>query len=203
MDAAGDNEAVWVMRPTGPWGDYGRILVHGMSSHLARVEGRLQLERTAPIVPPLSLPGIGHVVVTAALREQLENAKIAGMTFRALDKAHVVHLDWSAWDRSAADPAVHPASGEPEDYVLARPHDEAAAASLGDLWELVPYVGGRADRSTVSEGPRRYRYTLRPGTKPAADIFRAENMRAVFVTERLRRVLDGLVGGVVEFHPVG
>ena len=118
MDSVGPNEAIWVMRPTGPRGDYGRILVHGMSSHLARVEGRLQLERTAPFVPPLSLPGIGHVVVTAALREQLESEKIAGMTFRALDKARIVHLDWSGWDSAAEGPAVFPPSGEPEDYVL-------------------------------------------------------------------------------------
>jgi hypothetical protein len=29
-----------------PWGDYGRILVHGMSKHRGRKEGQIQLERT-------------------------------------------------------------------------------------------------------------------------------------------------------------
>ena len=132
------------MRPTGPWGDYGRILVPACPATWRASRGGSGSSARRRFVPPLSLPGIGHVVVTAALRGQLENAKISGMTFRALDKARMVHLDWSGWDSAAKGPAVFPASGEPEDYVLARPHDEAAAAALGEVMgaRAAPWAAG-------------------------------------------------------------
>ncbi len=36
------------------WGDYGDILQHGITAHLARVGGRLSLERTGPYMPPVN-----------------------------------------------------------------------------------------------------------------------------------------------------
>src|SRR5262249_4504338 len=50
--------------PESPWGDYCEILVQGMSTHLPRKNGLIQLERTGPFVPPISFPGIADVVVT-------------------------------------------------------------------------------------------------------------------------------------------
>ena len=44
---------IWVLRKAYPWSDYGSILVHGMSGHLARSAGRIQSERTGPFIPPL------------------------------------------------------------------------------------------------------------------------------------------------------
>jgi hypothetical protein len=195
-------DSLWVLRATAPWGDYGRVLVHGMSARLRRIDGRIQLERTAPFVPPLSLPGVGDVVVTADLRAQLEREGISGMVFRPLDKARVVHLEWTHWDRSAGAPALYAKSGEPEDYILAHPHDQIAADSLGELWELVPSVGGQLARQTLSRSPRLHRFTLQDGTQPSADIFRAQNMRHVLVTERLQRLLNTVDNSSLEFQPV-
>ena len=45
------------------WGDYGSMLIGGMSGHLPRRDGLIQLERTGPFVPPMTFPGIGVVVV--------------------------------------------------------------------------------------------------------------------------------------------
>lgn len=57
--------SVYILRqPEFPWGDYGAILVSGMTAHLGREDGLLQLERTGPFVPPLFMPGVGDIVVT-------------------------------------------------------------------------------------------------------------------------------------------
>lgn len=202
MTSAPFPESLWVLLGKGPWGDYGNILVHGMSAHLARVDDRIQLERTAPFIPPLSLPGIGDIVVTDELRRQLEDAKISGVVFRPVDKAHVVYLDWSEWDRSVDSPAVYPESGEPEDYILAQRHDPAAAVALGTLWEVVPGANGSLACERFSRTPRAYRFTWQPGPEPVADVFRAENMRYVLVTDRLRRILAAVDCDALEFHPV-
>jgi len=195
-------DSLWVLQAAAPWGDYGRILVHGMSAHLRRVDGRIQLERTAPFVPPLSLPGVGDIVVTDDLRAQLEREGISGMVFHPVDKARVVHLEWTHWDRSAGAPARCPKSGEPEDYILAHPHDQIAADSLGELWELAPTVGGQLARQALSRSLRLHRFTLQAATQPSADIFRAQNMRCVLVTDRLRRFLNAVDNNALEFHPV-
>jgi len=49
----------------------------------------------------------------------------------------VVELPWETWDLDAEQPAEFPESGEPEDYILGRPHSPNAATELGELWEIV------------------------------------------------------------------
>jgi hypothetical protein len=56
---------------TSDWGDYGDMLQHGMAHR--RTDGRLALERTGPYVPPITMPGIGDVVVTSDTRKLLED----------------------------------------------------------------------------------------------------------------------------------
>jgi hypothetical protein len=107
-----------------------------MSTHLPRKNGLIQLERTGPFVPPISFPGIADVVVTDSFRTALEGSGLTGFTFQPLIKARIVDLDWSAWDQLSSDPPVYPSSGEPEDYILERPHSEEMAARIGDLWEV-------------------------------------------------------------------
>ena len=128
------------------WGDYGRILVHGMSRHLPRDNRLIQLERTGPFIPPMTAPGIVDVVATRALRTALEEAGFSGLGFRPVIKKHIVELDWQSWDRSAPEPAEHPPSGEPEDYILSRPHATEVAEVLGELWQLWPSHQGRAEQ---------------------------------------------------------
>jgi hypothetical protein len=58
-------------RPESPWGDYGDILRHGMTSHLGPAsDGLAQLERTGPFVPLISFPGF-DIVVTDGFRTKL------------------------------------------------------------------------------------------------------------------------------------
>lgn len=122
-----------------PWGDYGDILVHGMSLHLGRAAGRIQLERTGPFMPPVTLPGVGDVIVTDAVRQALER-EVPGLVFRPVVKARIVRIDWHTWDRTVEEPPEYPSTGDPEDYLLERPHDPALADQVGPLWELVPAV---------------------------------------------------------------
>lgn len=75
-----------------PWGDYGSILVHGLSAHLARVGGRLQVERTGPDVPGIAVSGRSDVIVTDAVRARIESASLSGCSFAAVNKARIVRL---------------------------------------------------------------------------------------------------------------
>lgn len=58
-----------------PWGDYGSMLLSGMTSHLPRKNGLLQLERTGPFVPPITLSGVDEIVVTDTFKRQLEQSQ--------------------------------------------------------------------------------------------------------------------------------
>ena len=122
-----------------PWGDYGNILVHGMTRHLGKSESLLQLERTAPFIPPVSMPGIHDVVVTDDVRNKLIHV-IPSLFFAPIKKARIVRLEWEQWNRSAPEPLEYPESGAPEDYILEREHDPALAEHLGPLWQLVPKI---------------------------------------------------------------
>lgn len=119
-----------------PWGDYGDILGQGMSSHLARHNGLLQLERTGPFVPPITFPGISDVVVTDDFKTNLENSELIGISFRPVIKARIVRLDWQDWSRTQEQPPEYPTSGEPEDYILGNAHDADLAERIGALWEI-------------------------------------------------------------------
>src|SRR5262250_3064070 len=94
------------------WGDYGDILQHGMTSHLSRVDGRLALERTGPYIPPITLPGIGDVVLTSRARGDLESSGLSGFTFLPVEKTLIVELHWEEWRLDAEEPAEFPETGE-------------------------------------------------------------------------------------------
>jgi hypothetical protein len=92
-------------------------------------------------------------------------------------------LDWRRWN-AAADPADLPESGEPEDLILARPHDEALATAIGELWEELLPLGAQVDR--VTTGPRSgdVEIVLRADTWFGADLFRAEGVGYNYASER-------------------
>lgn len=131
-------ERIHRVRGAAPWGDYGRILVHGMTTHLApTADGRLRLERCAPFLPAATFPGFS-LLVTPAIRERIESGKLLGVAFREVEKARIVALSWERWDRIAAAPEEYPETGEPEDYVLGRQHDDVLAAGLGAIFQVLP-----------------------------------------------------------------
>lgn len=103
-------------RVEGPnqWGDYGHILIHGMTAHLPRKDNRLQLERTGPFMPPITLPGVGDVLVTDVFRSELTESPFAHLDFCGVVKARIVEYHWENWDRKSPEPEEYPESGEPE-----------------------------------------------------------------------------------------
>jgi hypothetical protein len=104
----------------GEWGDYGDILEHGMTAHLPRKNGSLQLERTGPYIAPITFPGLGDIVLTSTARAAVEGSGLTGFGFRPLLKSLIVELRWENWDLTASEPAEFPDSGEPEDYILGK-----------------------------------------------------------------------------------
>ncbi len=109
-----------------PWGDYGAILVSGMSA--GRDEfGRLRIMRTGPWVPPITIVSGVHAVATDTFRELLLTSGLHGFAFQPVDKVRVVRLDWRRWDLTAAEPARYPAGGEPESYIEKRKHEPELA----------------------------------------------------------------------------
>jgi hypothetical protein len=118
-----------------PWGDYGHILYHGMSMHQSRFEGNIRLERTGPEIFPITFPI--DVVVTDDCRRALLASGLTGTTFRPVIKHRIVDLDWPTWDTTEDEPPELPSSGEPEGYILDRPHSPDLALAMPELWELI------------------------------------------------------------------
>lgn len=177
-----------------------------MSAHLGRnADGRIQLERTGPFIPPITLPGVGDVVVTSPARSDLERWCVGDLQFAPVHKARIVRLDWTSWSQTAAEPLAYPESGEPENYVLGRSHEDACASELGELFELVPPSGGSIAREEVQPRdaiPKAYRFTIEPDSIPSSEIFRVRNTGRVVVTDRLRARLAQMADNALDFHPM-
>jgi hypothetical protein len=168
--------------PAAPWGDYGQILTHGMTSHLERTsDGRLQLERVGPSVPPIFFPGIGDIVVTNRFKLELQTSGLVGIAFRLVHKAHIVELDWLGWDVTAELPPEPPETGEPEDYVLERPHSESVSEAVGELWELLLPTDAKVERRSLPDG--RIEIALMLNTWKRADLFHAEGVGYTYASE--------------------
>lgn len=176
-----------------PWGDYGRVLRHGMTAHAPPdSHARLTLERTGPFVPPITFPGISDIVVTDALRRDLEQAKLALPGFREVVKKRIVKLRWEEWDLSADEPERYPAGGEPESYVLGRKHNPLVAAQLGDLWELLV-----VEKPGLQLSERCVDRSIYAGET----IVRASRWGCVYIARGLRDWLERHVPEWVTFEP--
>jgi hypothetical protein len=174
------------------WGDYGWILQHGMTSHLRRIAGRLALERTGPYIAPITLPGIGHIVLTTPASRLLESAGLTGFTFRLVEKVLTVELHWEDWDVNAEQPAQFPDSGEPENYILGQPNSTEASAALADLWEVS--VPNTAAMQCLEDQLR-----LDLTTWNGADPFRSDAYGGTLFTERAREWFSENWGSYVDF----
>jgi hypothetical protein len=178
-----------------PWGDYHDILMHGMSCHLGRDGGLIQLERTGPFVPPISFPGIGDIVVTDEFRRRLETSGLAGLRFAKVIKKLIVRSDWHTWDQTAGQPPQFPDSGEPEDYVLEQPHSTAAAQAMGELWELVLNPSARVYRA--KRICTREDIFLLPDSWQGEDLFKAQGVGSIYASEQAKDWLEEHVGDYV------
>jgi hypothetical protein len=180
------------------WGDYGRMLQHGMTSHLRRVGGLLALERTGPYIPPITLPGIGDVVLTSAARRLLGSSGLTGFDFRPVEKVLTVELHWETWDLTAAAPLRYPDSGEPEDYVLGQPNSDSASAALGEVWEIVIPNTARIVRLKESIDSDKD-WFLDLSTWNGTDLFRSNSYAGVLLSEDAREWFADKWGRYVSF----
>jgi len=167
------------------WGDYGDILQHGMTADVPRVDGRLALERSGPYIPPITLPGIGDIVLTSEAQKLLESSALSGFSFLPVEKALVVELHWETWNLDAEQPTQFPESGEPEDYILGKPHSPNAATELGELWEIVvPSTATILRPRSVVSSDKELRIDL--STWNGSDLFRGEGYGSILFTGRAR-----------------
>jgi hypothetical protein len=182
----------------GEWGDYGEILQHGMASHRPRVGGRLALERTGPYIPPITLPGIGHVILNSQARQLLESSGLTGFSFRPVEKVLTVELRWENWNLTADEPPRFPDSGEPEDYILGQPDSPAASAALGELWEVsVPDTATILCPEGIINSYKELRLDL--STWNGADLFRSDGYSSILFTERACEWFSDKWGKYVDF----
>ena len=167
------------------WGDYGDILQQGMTAHLPRLDGRLSLERTGPYIPPITLPGIGDIVLTSAARGLLESSGLAGFSFVPVEKRLIVELHWEMWNLDADEPPEFPDSGEPEDYVLEKPHSATAAEALGNLWEVaIPNTATIIRSQATVTSFKELRLDL--SSWNGSDLFRSEGYGCALFSQRAR-----------------
>jgi hypothetical protein len=146
-------------------GDYQSLLIGGMSEHLARRKGMIQLERVGPFIPPLSVAG-SAVVVTEAMRSSLAGSDFKDWSVKPVLKAHIVRWEWT--QLTEADNL----RGEPEDMILSRPHDPEVSQSLGELYELVLPIGCHIVEFETN--PSITTYELQCKKNPEGDLFRAK-----------------------------
>ena len=172
-----------------PWGDYGSILVSGMTAHLERDNGLIQLERTAPYVPPMVKSGLWELCVTDNIKSKIENSKHLSVEFRPVIKKHIVEVDWTSWDFDADDPKYYPDSGEPSDYILEKPHSKELSEKIGKIWEIVINKNGTVD----SNGVFIYQDIV-------SDIFQPDNKGYIFVSEKFKNWIDNNASDWIEFE---
>lgn len=184
--------------PKSPWGDYSHILIAGMSEHLNGDGGLLQLWRAGPYVPPISFPGIQDIVVTETFRKDLEASGLAGIRFQPVIKKHIVNLDWHLWDKSRNKPPEYPKDGEPEGYLLDRPHCPETSEQVGDLWEVVLEVSAKIYRDPHRPfPPHLVKSSVRGG-----DLFRAEDVGYNYVTEKAKKWFEQHAAEHIRFKEV-
>jgi len=183
--------------PKTPWGDYSNVLISGMSAHSNRKDGLIQLERTGPYVPPISFPGIGDIVITSSFRKELESSGLSSLRFQPVIKKHIVHLDWHLWDRTADEPPEYPEGGEPEGYILQRPHSPKVSEQIGEMWELCLSAGAKIRRES-----RPSRILLVASSLLGYDLFRAEELLCNYASDRAKTWLENHASGHVAFKEV-
>ena len=185
-----------------PWGDYGSILIHGMSAHLGRKGGKdgpIQLERTGPFVPPITFPGIGDIIVTDEMKQRMEAAGFRGITFRSVEKTHIVEVPWHEWDLTAAEPEYYPDGGEPEGYILNEPHSAELAASLGTIWEVVLSDSAKMVRHEKPDSLD-VSFTYVEGSWSGSDLFSVPQNGYKYASARAKAWLEENAGKWVSFR---
>lgn len=184
-----------------PWGDYGDILFSGMTSHLPRKDGYLQLERTGPFVPPIAQSGVGNIIVTDTFKEKLQKSGLSGLQFQPVIKTRIVHLEWEKWDKRDAEPVEYPSTDKPEDYILEKPHSPELAEAMEKLWEVQLQEHAEVERVQVGPNSWDVNIYILASSWDGTDWFRAKTVRYTYVSEKAMIWLEQQVSEYVKFTP--
>ena len=189
------------------WGDYGNVLIHGFAGGLDGQEGILEIERTGPFVPPITLPmpGSQNLVITDEFRKELESGDLGQLRFRPVIKARIVDIPWQDWNLDAEEPQEGPETGEPDDY-LDRPHSPEIAEAIGDLWQIILNDGAEVDID-IKRAPWDYDVRVHVDTWNGEPLFFGKHPKAdsdrgrwIIVTDRGKRWLEEKAGKWVRFQ---
>ena len=190
------------MRSITTWGDYGHILQHGLTTHIGRKQGMLQLWRTGPFAPPIT--GSFDIVVSDPTKIAIESADIPtfrSIAFRPVLKARIVQLNWPEWDLASGRPRHYPFGGEPENYLREAEHDPALAAAMPEFWELLLSTGSREHRQQdlsreTGDIP------LYKRSWNGNDWFIGDTTRYLYATETARNWIEPRYGEWIDFEDV-
>lgn len=161
------------------WGDYGDILLSGMTLHLDRENELLQYERTGPFQPDITISGLDDLLVTDSIKKKIETSNLKGFEFKPVIKRHISLVDWTSWDLENVDPEFYPDNGEPESYILSLPHSQELADKMESVWEVIVETNGTFINSQ----------TYKLGDKDI-DIMRTENSGWFLVTENAKNWIE-------------
>jgi hypothetical protein len=162
------------------------------------LNGRLALERTGPYIPPVTLPGVGDIVLTSEAKKLFEASGLSGFSLVSVEKVLIVELPWERWDLDVEEPAEFPESGEPEDYILGKPHSPNAATALGELWEIVvPCTVTIVRPRSIVSSYKELKIDL--STWNGADLVRGDGYGSILFSERARDWFSEHWGRYVKF----
>jgi len=200
---------LFLLRQANLWGDYGDVLASGYCSR-DKESGEIRLHRSGPFVPPVSFPSSSDygcpMVVTDAFRRELEQSPLGSLSFKRALKSRIVKLNfaWERWDKTSDYVQKRPPGGEPEAYIMDKPHSPNVASAMPELWEVVPPVI-ECDIEFVDARPPDWRdkYHFSPLSGEYCGLFRNREERFRLVVDELaRRWLEGRVSEWVEFVPL-
>jgi hypothetical protein len=171
-----------------PWGDYGDILLTGMTSHLDRQNGMLQYERTGHFQPDIVISGLEDLLVTDSIKKKIEFSDLKGFQFKPVIKRHISFVDWTTWNLEKEDPEFYPDNGEPENYILTLPHSQQLADKMENVWEVIAEENGAfLDSQTYKQGDKKI------------DIMRTENSGWFLLTEKAKKWIETNCDNWTEF----
>jgi hypothetical protein len=161
----------------------------------------LQLRRTGPLVPDVTFPSIGNVVVRDWLRADLLGSGLSGATFSPAPVVCAVPFNWQAWGTGTATQPADPPEGDWANLLLRGNHDRALAARMEPLWWLRPKSWGQSLSRPENGRYSRHRVALLCGEGEAPDFFHARGTKYMFVSERTKAWLSEVTPDSVEFIP--
>ena len=121
-----------------------------------------------------------------------------GRLWKHTHQARIVEYHWEQWDLATEKPAEYPETGDPENYILARPHSPLIAEQLGELWEVILPEDAEVEGVRIGRGIWEYR--VDHSTWRGSHLFRAKGKRHVIATEEAKTWLEYRAGEWVSFQ---